>query len=77
MTAEQGKCDLPVVGMRLRDKHSEHGFTATVTDVYPGSGYHGMTLEWVGYNVHTDAIGRRGQGFTTRDWRTRWEVQDD
>lgn len=56
--------DLPEVGMVLRNKKS--GQYVTVVEVFPGPGYHGMIVDFPG--------GRRGQAFTTRDWRLRWEV---
>ena len=70
--------DLPRVGMMLLDKTPREWplkptAAKRVIDVFPAGQEHGMTLEWTGYNPSTDAVGRRAQGFTTRDWRERWK----
>ena len=64
---------LPPVGVMLRDRST--GFTARVADVFPSGQYAGMILEWTGYRMDLDGLGPRGQAFTTKDWRKRWEVQ--
>lgn len=58
--------DLPSVGQTIRNRY---GFTAMVAEVFKtNSQYPGMILEWI-------QDGRkRGQAFTTKDWREKWEV---
>ncbi len=57
----------PPLGAKLRNKY---GFTATVDDIFMGTGHTAMILKW------QDQDGRkRGQVWTCRDWCERWEVQ--
>jgi len=69
----ENACDSPpAVGMKLRENHGRRRFR--VAEVFPAGEYPGMILTWRGFNPSTGKNGARGQAFTTRDWRKRWQV---
>jgi hypothetical protein len=63
------RLDTPPIGAVVRRLDRLDGFTATVTDVFMGSGgFAAMILEW-----EQDGK-KRVQSCTCRDWRDSWEV---
>ncbi len=60
----------PPVGAKLRDRQNNGTQVFTVSEVFRGSAYMAMVLDYDGRRKH-------GQVFTCKNWADRWEVVRD